>query len=92
MKVYYLQPFTTTEKRPLTVHVVDLQSGETVSSATVTHTPPSGSALAISPTVSTPYVNFLAGAFTATGRHQLQVQATGSNGSKPEVRYIFDVV
>lgn len=80
-----------TEKKPITVHVVDLQTGETVSTATATHTPPSGSALTITPTVATPYVNMLFGPFAVAGQHFVKVQATGSLGSKPEVLYSIDV-
>lgn len=91
MKKYILPAMSTTEIRPISITVTDLQTSETVSSATVTHTPPSGNALTISPTVSTPTVSFLLGPMTVTGRHYFKVQATGSGGSKPEIRYQVDV-
>jgi hypothetical protein len=78
---------TTTEKKPITVEVEDLQASETVTSASATHTPPSGAALSITPTVATPYINMLFGPFAAAGTHFVKVQATGSMGSKPEVVY-----
>ena len=62
-----------TEKKPITVEVLDLQTGETVSSATVKHTPPSGSALTITSTVATPFVNMLFGPFNVAGRHYVAV-------------------
>ena len=83
---------TKTEKKPITVQVLDLQEGESVSSAVVTHTPPSGDALTITPTVETPYVNMLFGPFAVAGRHYVAVQAVGSLGSKPEVLYVIEVV
>ena len=83
---------TRTEKKPRTLEIKDLQTGETVSSAVATHTPPSGSALTITPSVSTNFVNFLLGPFAVAGTHFVKVQATGSLGSKPEVIYMIRVV
>jgi hypothetical protein len=80
-----------TEVKPITLHVVDLQSGETVAAATVTHTPPSGDAITIDPTVETPYVNMLFGPFDLAGWHFVMVQAEGSNGSKPVALYLIQV-
>jgi hypothetical protein len=91
MKIYDLT-MTITEKKPRTVKVEDLQENETVSSATATHTPPSGGALTINPTVATPYVNFLLGPFAVAGHHFVKIQATGSLGSKPEVLYQIRVI
>lgn len=82
---------TITEIKPITVEVLDLQTDETVSSANITHTPPSGSALTISSTVSTPNISFLLGPLAVMGRHRIKVQAVGSAGSKPEVIYEIDV-
>lgn len=84
---------TAAEKKPRTIEVLDLQSGETVSSAAITHTPPSGSAVTMTPTVSTPNIHFVLGAFTVLGTHIVDVQATGSaaTASKPVVRYIIEV-
>ena len=91
MKRYKLEAFSITEIRPLSVKVLDLQAAETVSTATAVHTPPSGSAVTITPTVATPYVNMLAGPFTAIGRHYILVKPVGSAGSKPTVQFVFDV-
>ena len=82
-----------TEVKPITVQVLDLQTGETVASATATHTPPSDSAVTITPTVDTPYVNMLFGPFTVPGQHFVKVQAVGNaaSPSKPEVLYSIEV-
>lgn len=84
---------TKTEIKPITVQVLDLQTAETVASAVVTHTPPSGSALTITPTVDTPYINMRFGPFAVAGQHYVKVQAVGSAGapSKPEVLYSIEV-
>lgn len=86
MKTYDLV-MTTTEVKPITVQVEDLQEGETVSTASATHTPPSGVALTITPTAASPYVNMLFGPFAVPGTHFVKVQATGSMDSKPEIVY-----
>lgn len=65
----------------------DLSSGVTVSSATATHTPPSGSA-------STPTVGTIAsgvvpvklGPLSVTGTHYLSILATYSNSEKSEIK------
>lgn len=80
-----------TEVKPITLQVVDLQVGETVTDATVTHSPPSGSAITIGKTVATPYVNMLFGPFGLAGFHFVIVQAVGSNGSKPVALYVIQV-
>lgn len=90
MKTYTLdgdKSMSKSEKRPITVKGLDLQEDETVSSAVVTHTPPSGSALTITPTIDTPFVNMLFGPFAVAGWHYVKVQVVGSNESKPEVMY-----
>lgn len=84
----------TIEKKPRSVQVVDLQTAETVASAAITHTPPhGGTTVTMTPTVATPYVNFVLGAFPDVGVHLVDVQATGNAGtpSKPVVRYIITV-
>jgi len=96
MKEIYLtgdQAFSKTEVRPRTLEVIDLQSGETVASANITHTPPSGSPLAIPKTVSTPNIFMLLGPFAVAGTHYVKVQAVGNAAtpSKPEVLYVIEV-
>ena len=83
---------TKTEVKPITLEVTDLQAAETVTDASAVHTPPSGAALTINPTVETPYVNALLGPFGVVGTHHVKIQAEGSNGSKPEVIYQIKVI
>ena len=83
-----------TEVKPITVQVLDLKTSETVSSAVVTHTPPpAGTAVTITPTVDTPYINMVFGPFAVAGQHFVKVQAVGSavTPSKPEVLYSIEV-
>lgn len=81
-----------TEVKSRSIKVTDLKTGETVSSATATHTPPDdGTALSISPTVATPYIDVNLGPFTTPGQHFVKVQAVGSEGSKPETLYSIEV-
>ncbi len=86
---------TTAEKKPRTVQVVDLKSGENVSGAAITHTPPAGGTVVeMAATVTTsPYIDFVLGPFPDIGTHLVDVQATGSAtpASKPVVRYIIEV-
>lgn len=89
--IVYELVMSKTEVKPITVEVIDLQTAETVTSASVTHTPPSGSALTITPTVATPNVNLLLGPLAVAGKHFVKVQAVGSAGSKPEVLYDITV-
>jgi hypothetical protein len=91
--ITYDLDMTTTEVKPITLQVLDLQASETVSSATATHTPPSGSPLTITPSISTPYVNMVFGPFAVAGHHFVDVQATGGAGtpSKPVARYMIRV-
>lgn len=93
MKFIKLEPFHTSERRSVELEVLDLQTGETVSSAAVTHRPPSGASEAPSTTISTPYVYLAFGPFTVAGAHEVTVTVTGSAAtpSKPVVRYLFDV-
>lgn len=65
----------------------DLSSGVTVSSATATHTPPSGSAS--TPTVGTiaaGVVPVTLGPLAVTGTHYLRILATYSNSEKSEIK------
>lgn len=80
---------TKSEVKPITLQVLDLQEDETVASATAVHTPPSGSALTITPDVDSPYVNMVFGPFALAGHHFVKVQAVGSAvaPSKPEALY-----
>lgn len=89
----YTLVMTKTEVKPITVQVLDLQTAETVASASITHTPPSGSALSIPSTVVTPYINMVFGPFATAGIHRVDVQAVGSATppSKPVVRYTIEV-
>lgn len=81
-----------TEVKPRTVRVTELKSGETVESATATHTPPAGgSPLTITPAVSSPNVTLSLGPFVLAGLHHVKVQAVGSDGSKPEILYNIEV-
>ena len=77
----------TDQVKPITLQVRDLQEGETVQSATVEHTPPSGNPIDIDATPDTPYVNMLFGPFTPAGHHFVKVVPVGSNGSKAAVLY-----
>lgn len=79
------------EVKPITLRVVDLQTSETVTDATITHTPPSGDAITIEKSIDTPYVNMLFGPFDLAGWHFVMVQAEGSNGSKPVALYVIQV-
>ena len=91
--IEYTLVMTKTEVKPITVQVLDLQTSETVASAVVTHSPPSGSALTITPTIVTPYVNMVFGPFAVAGIHYVKVQAVGNAAapSKPEVLYTVEV-
>lgn len=68
-----------------------LQAGTTVSSATATHTPPSGSADTVTPTTTTTTVTARLGTLSVTGVHYLDVVATLSNSEKKAVRYVIQV-
>jgi len=83
-----------TEVKPITVRVLDLLEGETVVSATATHTPPEGGAgISIACSIDTPYINMEFGPFTTPGYHFVKVQAVGDapTPSKPEVEYMIRV-
>ena len=91
--ITYQLVMSKTEVKPITVQVLDLQSGEAVDSANVTHAPPSGNAKTITPTIETPYINMVFGPFDIPGHHFVKVQAVGdaSSPSKPEVLYSIEV-
>lgn len=97
MKVYVLEgeeAMSLTEVKPVDIEVLDLRDGETVESATVTHTPPSGETpITITPTVGASYVDLLLGPFGVAGWHFVKVQAVGNGSppSKPEVLYAIQV-
>lgn len=71
----------------------DLRTGVTVSSATATHVPPSGSAS--TPTVGSISANVVPvtlGSLTVLGTHTLEVLATLSDGEKSSIRIQFEVI
>jgi hypothetical protein len=68
------------------------QSGETISSVTITHTPPSSNALTPTPTTSGSYIGtVLLGPLTVQGWHKLKMQGIGTLGTKPEVHWMINV-
>ena len=72
----------------------DLLTGVTVSSATSTHTPPSGSAVTpVVGTIAAGIVPVKLGPLAAgqTGTHFLTCLATLSNGEKSEIKLTFQV-
>lgn len=70
----------------------DLLAGVTVSSALVTHTPPSGVVGNVAGTaVSTPIVNGTFGTVAVAGTHYLDCLATLSDGEKSAMRLIVHV-
>jgi hypothetical protein len=68
-----------------------LQDGETISSVSVTHVPPSGSALTPTPATSGFTGSVLLGPLTVTGWHTLKMQVVGSAGTKPEIHWKINV-
>jgi len=93
MRTYEDLEMGKTEILPVSLRVRALQTGETVSSAAITHTPPSGSPVTMEFSVETPYINMLLGPFAVAGYHFVMVQAVGSADppSKPETLYIIRV-
>jgi hypothetical protein len=69
----------------------DLLDGVTVSSAVVTHTPPSGSGSVAGTAVSSPIVNATFGTVAVTGTHYLDCLATLSDSEKSAMRLIIHV-
>ena len=71
----------------------ELVGAATISSATATHTPPSGSAA--TPTVGSIVAGVVPvriGPLTVAGSHKLTVLATHSDGAKSEVQLAFKVL
>jgi hypothetical protein len=69
-----------------------LLTGVTVSSATITHTPPSGSDATITTSVVTPIVYVKVPTGLVVGTHTVSVVATTSNADlSPEVRLVITV-
>ena len=69
----------------------DLLSGVTVSSAAITHTPPTGTGSMAGTAVSSPIVNATFGTVAVTGTHYLDCVATLSDGEKSAMRLIVYV-
>lgn len=69
----------------------DLLAGVTVSSAVLTHTPPSGSGSVAGTAVTSPIVNGTLGTVAVTGTHYLDCLATLSDGEKSAMRLIVYV-
>lgn len=65
----------------------DLKTGVTVSSATATHTPPSGASSTATCTVASPVVSTRLGHLLVTGTHYLDVYATLSDGEISSIRF-----
>jgi hypothetical protein len=86
------QPQFRTEVRTYPVDFTDdLLSGVTVSSATITHTPPSGAGLVAGTAVASPIVNVTFGTVAVVGTHRLSVLATCSDSEKLAVDLIIHV-
>lgn len=69
----------------------DLLPTVTVSTATATHTPPSGAPSVPTVVVSSPLVTVTLGPLSVTGNHILDVLATLSDGEKSAVRLLITV-
>ena len=92
MKEYSLRMLTT-ETKPLDGEFAEsLRTGETLSSAAATHTPPSGTALSLSPSVSgtVGMVQFGTGSLVR-GWHTVTMLCTGSQGTKEAVVWQINV-
>lgn len=76
-----LRPMSTTETNRIYVfdYTGDLLTGATITGATATHTPPSGSAATPVVVVDSPLVYVTLPAVTVTGRHVLECLATSDN-------------
>lgn len=70
----------------------DLPTGGTVTGGTATHTPPSGTALTPTVTVTSPYVFVSLGPLAITGTHYLEILATLSDGSKSSATLAINAV
>ena len=82
----YAFEMTTTEVKDLSVHVTNLQEGETFE-AVVTHIPPSGDPIDVEHDIDGEYINLLFGPVGVVGQHYLKVQADKSLGAKPETLF-----
>jgi hypothetical protein len=69
----------------------DLKTAVTVSSATATHTPPSGTAATPTVAVSSPVVTVTLGPLSVTGTHYLDIDSTLSDGEISSVRLVIIV-
>jgi hypothetical protein len=69
----------------------DLLTGVTISSATATHVPPSGTASTPTIQVSSPLVYVTLGVQTVVGNHYLSCVATLSDGEKSEIRALVAI-
>jgi hypothetical protein len=69
----------------------DLLAGVTVSSAVITHTPPSGAGSVAGTAVASPIVNGMFGTVAVAGVHYLDCLATLSDGEKSAMRLIIYV-
>jgi hypothetical protein len=89
----YTEKMSTTEIVVFSATFADaFQSGETISSVIITHTPPSGSALTPTPSSSgTAIGTVLLGPLTVSGWHKLKMQGIGTLGTKPEVHWMINV-
>ena len=72
-------------------YTADLLSGVTVTSASATHTPPSGSAGTVTVSASSPNVYATLGPLTVTGIHIVDVLAGLSDGETSAVRVLLKV-
>lgn len=87
------QQQSTNEIKTYTVDfTLDLPDGGTVTAGTATHVPPSGSALTVSVSVSSPYVYATLPAPSIVGVHYLDILATFNTGDKSSVRVPVNVV
>ena len=87
-----VDPQSTSEVRTYYLDFTDdLPTGVTVSSATSTHTPPSGAAVTPTCSVSSPDVAVTVPALTVQGVHHVKVLATLSNSDVSEMLLIIPV-
>jgi len=88
----YTKRQSTTEVLPYSADFTSaVQTGETLLSVNITHTPPSGSPLTPTPSTSGLVGSVLLGPLPVTGNHKLIMQVVGSLGSKPEVHWTINV-
>jgi hypothetical protein len=70
----------------------NLPAGGTITAGTANHTPPSGTAVAVTCIASTPYVYVTVPALTVLGNHYVDVLATFSDNDKSAARLSINVV